>query len=230
MKRIGKILVLSIAVACLVGSCAKDDGKPAPAPPVVPQFSSSSLSVEEGKTAEVLITAGKPPFNVSSSQPSIAEAALIDGNKFTVAGISAGTAAITVKGDDGGTATLAVSVSADPYKAFKADASPRFEGAGQPAVKLTDAVHLFYSDRGELFSSAKSKAGYSTRDGAAYYFVEWEGDDAVGEKTGASLRTQSGTTALQSLRIIKSEEGAIWIVYKQTESSTEGRAALKWGD
>ena len=117
---------------------------------------------------------------------------------------------------------------ADLLKAFKASTTLRFEGAGNATVKNTDAKYLFYADRGGLFSSTKNKVGYASRDGSSYYFVEWSGDANVGTKSSPSLRTQSGTVNLHALEVVKSEGGLIWILYKQTASSDEGKVVQKW--
>ena len=116
----------------------------------------------------------------------------------------------------------------DPYQAFKANNTLRFEGAGMATVKNTDAQHLFYSDKGGLFSSTKNKVGYTSRNGSQYYFVEWNGDATLGTKSNPTLRTQSGVVNLQSLQIIQSKGGVLWIVYKQTASSAEGKVVQKW--
>ena len=69
--------------------------------------------------------------------------------------------------------------------------------------------------------------GYGTRDGSTYYFVEWTGDWNIGTKTSPTLRTQTGTATLQSLQIVQSQGGVVWIVYKQTATSAEGRVVQK---
>ena len=115
----------------------------------------------------------------------------------------------------------------DAIELWLIDSTLRSEGAGNATIKLTDGTHLFYVDKGELFSSTKNKMGYSSRDGVTYYFVEWNGDFSVGSKSGATLRTQSGTVTLQSLQVVQSEGGIVWVKYKQTASSTEGRIALE---
>ena len=111
----------------------------------------------------------------------------------------------------------------DLYAAFKADAAERFEGAGNSNLKNTDATHLFYADRGVLFSSPKSKLGYVPRNSQSFYFIEWDGDFSPGTKSNPSLRTPSGVVSMHSLEIIKAENTKVWIVYKQTATSPEGR-------
>jgi len=86
---------------------------------------------------------------------------------------------------------------------------------------------MFISDKGGLFSSAKNRVGYSSYDGATYYYVEWTGDAAVGTKSAPTLRTQTGTVNLQSLQVIKAEAGVIWIMCKLT-SGAEVRCVGKW--
>ena len=221
-----KKLIWVLAVSLLTG-CTKD--KEEPTPPIIPQFSSSSVEVEEGKTVEINVIKGVSPYTVTSSSPTVATATVIS-NKITVKGIKTGTAILTIKGNDGGTATLNVSVTEppDPYAAFKADATPRFEGEGHPTVKLTDATHLFYVDKGELFSSTKNKMGYATRDGSIYFFIEWEGDASVGVKANPTLRTETAVFLLLNLQVVKSEGGTIWIIARRTETSPEDRIVGKY--
>ncbi|MDR1154946.1 MAG: hypothetical protein LBL04_09540, partial [Bacteroidales bacterium] len=79
-----------------------------------------------------------------------------------------------------------------------------------------------------LFSSTRNKFGYASRDGTAFYFIEWEGDAAAGAKTNASIRNSSGGANLQTLQIIQSEDNRVWIVYKENADSEEGRVVQKW--
>ena len=221
MKNNIKTLIATLIVCVLITGCP-----PGPDGPITPGLSQSSVTIEEGKTAEVTITKGIPPYNVTVSS-SIATATVSD-HKITIKAISAGSAKITVQGADLGSSTINLTITADPYKAFKADATLRFEGAGITTVKNIDAKQLFYSDKGGLYASTKNKLGYASVDGSSYYFVEWSGDAGVGNKTNPSLRTQNGEVALQSLQIVKSEGGALWVVYKQNASSAEGRIVQKW--
>ena len=107
------------------------------------------------------------------------------------------------------------------------NATLRCEGAGMGTIKFTDGRYLFYVDRGELFNSTRNKMGYASRDGATYYFVEWNGDFSVGSKSGAILRTQLGTVSLLSLEVAKSQGGIVWVAYKQDATSVEGHMVLE---
>ena len=217
-----KTIIKATLAACIIllSGCSGDTAT-APAPVPV-QLSQSAVSLEAGQTVEINISKGTPPFTVSVSDPSVASAT-ISGNKVTITCISAGTAIIRVTGSDKEVASISVTVAA------KADATPRFELPGGSIIKNTDAAYLFYSDKGNLFSSTKYKLGYSPRDGKIYYFVEWNRNDGtgVGTKSGASLRTQTGTVTLYSLDVLKYEGGVIWVTYKQTASSSEGRIVQK---
>lgn len=226
MKRYRKILYSLPLIALSAASCGGGADEPEILP-VTPQFSQSSVTVEEGETVEVTVTKGVPAYTAASSSTSVATVT-VSGSRITVTGVSAGTAAIQVKGSDNGSASFTVTVNADPYKAFKADATLRFEGAGQATVKNTEGKHVFYADKGVILSSAKNKLGYASRDGKTFYFIEWEGDGSAGAKTNASLRTLSGVIALQSLQVIKSEGGILWITYKEKSDSAEGRVVQKW--
>jgi len=105
---------------------------------------------------------------------------------------------------------------------------PRFEGAGKTTIINTDASYIFYSDKGGLFSSSKNKVGYSSRDGSSFCFVEWSGDYYVGSKSSPTLRTQNGEVSLQYLEVVQYQGGTIWIVYKQSATSSEGKIVQKW--
>lgn len=120
-------------------------------------------------------------------------------------------------------------IGTDPFvEPWLLDATLRCEGAGKATIRFTDGNYLFYVDRGELFSSTKNKMGYSTRDGATYCFVEWNGDFSVGAKSGATLRTQSSTVTLETLKVVKSVGGIVWVAYTQN-STAEGRIILELG-
>jgi len=136
---------------------------------------------------------------------------------------------VTIDGVTSGVVTL--TISADAYASFKADATPRFEGAGNATVKLTDATHLFFADKGGLFAATKSGAGYASRDGSAYYFIEWGGGTNPGTKTSPTLRTHQNPSevVISSLQILKEDTatGTIWGIYKLTPTSAEGKFVRK---
>ena len=101
MKMFGLIMA---AMAIILTSCKEDPD------PVAPSFSPDAVSVIEGSSATVSITAGSAPFTVQISSASVATAS-VDGRTITVTGVSAGSATINVTGSDGGFATLAVTVT-----------------------------------------------------------------------------------------------------------------------
>ncbi|MDR2586031.1 MAG: hypothetical protein LBC84_07440 [Prevotellaceae bacterium] len=192
-------------------------------------LSNNSIVVNQGSTVVVNITIGTAPYSVSTGNSSIATAS-ISGSTVRVVGVSPGNTIIGVTGGNGSAAYISVAVvgSSDPDAAFKADAALRFEGAGGATIRESDATHLFYADKGGLFSSTKNKVGYATRSGSVYYFVEWTGDASVGSKSSPSLRTQGGTSSLYSLDVVQYKDGKLWIKYKQTSGSAEGRVVQNW--
>ena len=111
----------------------------------------------------------------------------------------------------------------DPYEAFKADATPRWENG--TTVQKNDASNfVFITDLGgSLFSSAKYKTGYMSADGSSYELIEFSGTPAVGKPAEPSIRRASGSTALSSLEIVKMDGGKLWIVFKETANSAERR-------
>ena len=113
--------------------------------------------------------------------------------------------------------------SEDPYEEFKANATPRWESGS--SVQLNDAGgYTFITDAGgALFSSAKYKTGRISQGGADYELVEFSGAPAVGIPADPSLRKPSRSVDLYSLKIVKVDGGKLWIVFQETESSTERR-------
>jgi len=111
----------------------------------------------------------------------------------------------------------------DVYAAFKADITPRWEN-GTLVQKIDAGDYAFVLDNNSsLFSSSKYKVGRISLDGNDYEIIEFNGTPAVGKPTEPSLRKPSGTTALNSLEILKIEGAKLWIVFKETASSTERR-------
>lgn len=206
----------------LVTACNGDD--PDPIQPIAISFSQASITIEEGKTGEVTITSGVAPYAVSPANATVATAR-VNGNTITITAIAAGSTQIRVVGKDGGSGTVSLTVSADPLKAFKADATLRWELSTQ-TIKNTDSKHLFYKDLGKLLSSSKSKLGYGDRNGSVFVFVEWEGAVSLGAKQNATLRTESGVVPLSTLDIVQLKDGLIWLIAK--EGSKEIRIVQKW--
>ena len=222
MKKIVCIFVcIWITVAC-------DPKEDAPVIPLVPQLSLAYISLEEGEAKEVTVSGGTPGYTAKSSSPSTVVVS-ITGNKVIVIGKTPGTASIVVTGADGGLSSFAVTVlTADVYKAFKADVSLRFEETGEAVVKLEDAQTLFYEDQeNNILGSSKTKVGYASRDGRNFLFLEWEGGMPTGMKSGATLRTPTGVINLQSLQVLKNEGNLVWIIYKST-GSQESRIVQKY--
>ena len=114
-------------------------------------------------------------------------------------------------------------VQTDLYLDFKADATPRWEN-GATVQKNEKSAYVFITDAGgSLFASAKYKTGRISADGSDFEIIEFSGAPAVGKPTEPSIRKPSGSVALNSLEIVKIESGKLWIVFKETASSTERR-------
>ena len=99
-----------ITVSGKDGGTAKLAVAVSPKPINAPTLSVSSVEVEIYATTTVTITGGTPAFTASSSDTKVATAT-ISGTTVTVRGVSGGTALITVKGSDDGSATFAVTVN-----------------------------------------------------------------------------------------------------------------------
>ena len=110
----------------------------------------------------------------------------------------------------------------DPYQSFKDDATPRWENG--TTKELNDAGgYTFVIDTGNsLFSSSKYKTGRIWDDGNNYEILEFNGA-TTGKPSGPTIRKPSGVTDLHSLEIMKVESGKLWIVFRETASSTERR-------
>jgi hypothetical protein len=111
----------------------------------------------------------------------------------------------------------------DAYATFKVDATPRWEN-GSTVEKSDTTTYTFLVDEGgQLFSSAKYKIGRIVSDGSKYEIIEFSGQPAVGKPAEAAIRTESATTPLYSLEILKVENRKIWLVFKESISGAERR-------
>ena len=219
MKTIVKLSML-FAFSFLLGGCEKEHPTP---PPTTVTLSQSSVTVEVGKTIEISITKGKDPYKVEGS--SSVATATVSGNTITVKGVSAGTVNLTVKGSDDGAATLKVTVTADPYEAFKNNNTNRYERTSG-TIKNEDGGYEF---RGgvNVNSPGECMFGYSGNWKTFYYFINWKGGYSVGAKTTPTLHTQTGIESIYSLDIILFDGETVWVVYKRTPTSPEERFVQK---
>ena len=111
----------------------------------------------------------------------------------------------------------------DIYATFKADATPRWEN-GTTVEKSAESVFTFVTDAGEnLFASGRYKTGRMSSDGSDYEIIEFTGPPAIGEPSDPTLRRPSGTTFLHHLEILQAYSGKLWIVFRETSTSTERR-------
>ena len=214
--------ILFIAAFCLLVGCSGKDPDPEPAPlPQNPVLNHTSLNLQEGGTsAEILISGGVPPYTITASG-SAAQVNKLSNTTFTVTGVSAGSAVVTVRGSDSGESTLSVTISANPYKAFLADATIRLEAGGQV---WTDFDHIFGIDRGRLFGSTQTKVGYSLPNGNLFEYIGWDGANYANPR----FYTAAGTSPIATLQVLQVKDGKIWIAWKVASDSPENRICTKF--
>ena len=226
-----KKFTVLIAITLLFTGCKPQDS----ADIAVTGVTISQTTATLNRNGSIELTATVKPANATNktitwsiSDKNRAAVTVTAANKATVsipATAPAGDVIVTVTTKDRGftaNCKITVSIPADPYATFKASVTPRSEGAAIATMQ----THLLCGDKGGLFASTKYKAGFCSRDGSSYYFVEWTGGSTVGVKTNPTLRTQTGVVNLNSLEVIKSESGLLWIVYVTT-AGIEGRIIVK---
>lgn len=109
----------------------------------------------------------------------------------------------------------------DPYEAFKADATPRWE-SGTTVEKNDEGTWIFVTDTGgSLFDSDSYKTGRISADGSDYELIEFSGPAVVGTPNAPALRTPAAVTPLHSLEIVHTTDGKLWMVFKETATSPE---------
>ena len=112
----------------------------------------------------------------------------------------------------------------DPYAAFKEDDTPRWESGITRDISETSHYTFITDAGGNLFSSDKYKIGRITAaDGSSYEIIEFNGPPVVGKPSAPSIRkhTLGESVDLYSLEIVKTENGKLWIVFKETTTSPE---------
>ena len=211
-------------IMALCTLCSKQEDTPQE--PETIELSAESITFEKGRQANLTINKGKSPFSVSSANQTVATVSIY-GNIITINGISEGETKVEIASADHAKKQITVTVSADPYEAFKADATLRFELSGE-TIHNRESNLLFVKDSGILFSSTKSKVGFGTKDGLSLTLIEWEGDNSGGVKNNAAIRTLTGITPILYFEILKSQDGIIWAIYKRIESGTTERFVQKW--
>jgi hypothetical protein len=221
------VLIVLIMIGC------KKDPDPEPFPAVItPELAVTKVMVKVYEVVDITITKGKSPFRVTVAN-SLLATAYIDGSHVVIEGRAIGTTTFTVKGSDGGTtAAIPLTVTAadppaDPYAAFKENATLRIEN-GLKVRNNLNSDSVFYRDQGKLFSSEKVKIGWATSDGISYELIEFTGTPAVGVPTGATIRNQSGVITPHTIEILKVAEGKVWIVFKKTSGSAEEKWVQYW--
>ena len=112
MKSIIQKFGLTIAATAIMFTGCKDEKND----PVAPTFSPESVSIVEGSSKQVSILTGEAPFTVKSADEQKVTASLV-GNDMTITGVAEGDAMVTVTGNDGGSAKLAVFVTQRPANA-----------------------------------------------------------------------------------------------------------------
>jgi hypothetical protein len=168
-----------------------------------------TFTYKVNSSSEIAISGGVAPYVIQSANENVAKVDFVSNTRFTITGLSTGSTTVVVRGEDGGETSLSVAVSADPYRAFKADATTRFEIGGKV---YTEFDRIFVVDKGGiLLESSQQKVGFSTRDGSVYVYVGWD-DDTRNPK----LYTQEEVSPLSSLQFVKESEGKTWIIAEVT--------------
>jgi hypothetical protein len=129
----------------------------------------------------------------------------ISDTKFTLTALSVGNETLTIKGSDRGETQLSVTISPDPDKAFKEDATVRIEVNGN--VSTLD--HTFVVDKGgSLLGSSQVKVG-STLDGNTYTLIGWDPGEG---RRNPKLYTQEVVIPLSNLQMLQEKDGKIWLI------------------
>lgn len=102
LKKFSGFFSLALAALVLFASCEKDDEKKL-------KFSSSTVTVEVGKTSDVTVSGGAAPYTPKSSADKVASAT-VSKNTITIKGVAAGNATITITDKDKNTGTVSVTV------------------------------------------------------------------------------------------------------------------------
>lgn len=110
-----------VLAALLMSSCKADGPKQNQEEPAVEiQLSQREVSLEQGATATLSITAGNGTYTASSDNEAVATASVED-NVITITGVTAGDATITVKDAKEKTAEVAVTVTEKVFEAYGID-------------------------------------------------------------------------------------------------------------
>ena len=128
--------------------------------------------------------------------------------------------------------TIKVTQGADPYFAFKANDTPRWESGA--TVELSEnSPYTFITDTGadtgeRLFDSPQYKTGRITSDdGSSYEIIEFDAPPVKGTPANGQIRKASGgVSALYSLEIVQVQGNKLWIVFKESATSPERRIVM----
>ncbi|MDR3168331.1 MAG: hypothetical protein LBU27_00785 [Candidatus Peribacteria bacterium] len=202
MKTI-KIVVSLAGLLVLLAGCHKEELEPQS-----PNLSQTSLTILEGETSsEIVISGGVAPYSLQSLGDNV-KVNSVSNTKFTITGLSAGNTTVAIRGTDGGESQLKVSVSADPNKAFKANATIRVEVNG---ITYTEVDGIFVVDKGgKLLESSQVKIGFSTRDGSTFWYIGWDEDYQNPKLYTPNTPTKS--IDLSSLQEVQAKDGKKWII------------------
>ena len=219
-----KKLLLVIMAIVVVASCKKEDK------PKLLTLSAENISVEFEKTGTLNITDGNGGYTVKIADESVAKATITE-NIITVTGIKNGTTTLMITDQRRQTKNITITVKPDPYGNEKADPTRRFQqkvGEIASIIKNQESNYYFYSDKGSMELGAntktKSKLGWSSPETWSYFFVMWDGDFTVGNKTNAILTslTNNGTpqtVALKKLSVIQVKDNLTWVAYEMDDKT-----------
>ncbi|MDR2496845.1 MAG: hypothetical protein LBD21_06930 [Tannerellaceae bacterium] len=139
MKTFQKLSVaIATATVIIFTACEKKENDP-----LIPSLSPASVTVEAGSSAAVSVSGGLEPFTATSSDQSKASAK-VDGRTLTVTGVAEGQASITLRGSDGGSTQLPVSINPKPASAPTLSASTvELEAGSTQTVTISGGTPAF---------------------------------------------------------------------------------------
>ncbi|MDR2415868.1 MAG: hypothetical protein LBD75_04640 [Candidatus Peribacteria bacterium] len=199
-----KITLIIFSILLFTMGCEKKDEI------TNPILSESSVTIQEGETKEIKISGGQAPYMVQTIPEGVAITS-ISNSTLSITGTKTGNTIATIKGSDGGNAKLSITVTADPFSAFKADETPRWEFPdGKVVIRSDKNKHVFITDKGKLFGSGQQKWGYASLDGTKFCLIEWG--------TAPIMRTETGTVAVADFKTVYTKAEKVWLIFKVNNS------------
>lgn len=168
-----KFLTLTLGLALIVSACEKEEDA------LDLTLSESTVELYVGDAATVTIQSGNGGYEVTSSDPEVAEVD-VTGTSVRVQGVAKGTATITVTDGAGKSKTIAVTVNTAIIDA----STPRFRwGTTYPLTEANGWAVTVLADKVSITRLTDKKQ----------FILSWSGGFSQGEKSGASLETVEGS-------------------------------------